>query len=184
MPVINTPIIAYTGHDYLNVEFTTDAPATSSVSISYTDKFGIPRTQGSTHSVVDDTHNYSFKNLPRTTTVSYTISTTFLDGTIVSSGPTAVDTKSPVLFANIRTADVTVGGTEVSLRSIHPKLFAEPRLTYVQLTVSASTSVRFEENQDTQTLLPNNIYYFNSVGDIYFTGPSTVHLAFSRNPNY
>ena len=184
MPVINTPIVAYTGHDNFNLEFTTDAPATSRVDLSYTDKFGIPRTGGSSHSIPDDTHNYSFKNLPRDTTIAYTITATFADGTVVTDGPNNIDIKSPKLFANIRTATVSVGATEVSLRSLKPKLFEEPRLYYVQMTVSANTQVRFEENQETQVLLPNNVYYFYVVGDMYLTGASTVNLAFMRNPNY
>jgi hypothetical protein len=184
MPVINTPYAAYTGHDNFNLEFTTDVPAVSKVQISYTDKFGIPRTEGSSHSISDDSHKYSFRNLPRDTTITYTITATFPDGTVVIDGPHNIDIKSPKLFANVRTAEVSIGGSEVSLRRLKPKLFENPRFYYVQMTVSANTRVRFEENQDTQLLIPNNVYYFYIVGDIYLTGPSTVNLAFMVNPNF
>lgn len=184
MPVINTPIVAYTGHDFFNLEFTTDVPSRSKVDISYTDKFGIARTGSSSQTGQDTEHKYAFNNLPRDTSVTYTINVTFIDGTTASSGPTVIDIKSPKLFANIRTADVAVGGTEISLRKTKPDLFENPRLYYMQLTVSAATQVRFEENQSVQTLQPNLVYYFYVVGDMFLKGPSTVNLAFMRNPNY
>lgn len=184
MPSILTPISAYTGYDSLDIEFSTDEISTSTFSFSYTDHLGIARTGSSARTGYTLDHIYSLRNLPRNTTITYTVTATFLDGTTDTVGPDTIDTKSPVMYANIRTDDVTVPGTEISLMDVAPKLFTNPRLFYVQLTVSANTLVRFEEGQETQTLIPNQVYHFYVVGDMYLTGPSVVSLAFMRNPNY
>lgn len=184
MPAITTPVSAYTNYNSLTIEFTTDDPASSVLDFSFTDRNGVPRTGQTSQAGYETEHYYLIKDLPRETTVTYTITARFSGGVTDSVGPNTVDTKSPQLSPDVRTANVTVPASEIAVQDIKPALFQGVRGYKMLITVSANTEVRFEEKQETMTLLPNIKYEFFPTGNVYLTGASTANIAIQPNPNY